>query len=456
MKTNTASKTLRRLIATAAAAAAITSAGAAFNPSTAAAAPEPLTVSSQAAAINPNGTLELFASSPDGGLNHRWQTGRDSDWVQWHAIPGGGNAKVAAGVNKNGSVELFKTTTSGALFHQWQQTPGGNDWSNWVEFKGGQTTSLAVAPNSAGALTLFTVASDGSIWRRSQGGPDGGWSYSTKMDNAGTAKQVAAARNQNGRLELFAIKGDNTVAHRWEQTAGKNDWTGWVSMGRTATNIAVGNNWNDALEVFVSNNGTIAHAWQQGPNSGFSGWLAMDGVVNGALAVGRNYSGRLEVFASNGQGKSMHRWQQTKGTNNWTGWVTFDTTSTPTVTRATGTKMGSNPFPQGQCTYGAAEKWKAATGYYLAVNGNARYWADSAKSKGWTVVNTPETRAIVVFQPGVQGAGSEGHVAWVDAVRVVNGQKVIDITEMNANGNPNFSQRSGVAHGAGMSYILAP
>jgi surface antigen len=47
--------------------------------------------------------------------------------------------------------------------------------------------------------------------------------------------------------------------------------------------------------------------------------------------------------------------------------------------------------------------------------GYAASWARNAAARGMAVGSTPQTGATVVFQPGVQGASSEGHVGHVVA-----------------------------------------
>ena len=97
--------------------------------------------------------------------------------------------------------------------------------------------------------------------------------------------------------------------------------------------------------------------------------------------------------------------------------------------RATGMAQGVNPGTQGQCTWGAAQKWFEASGSYPALTGNAMSWSDSAMAAGWTVVDDAQDRSIVVFQPGVAGAGDVGHVAWVDSVSQQPDGPWIHVTE---------------------------
>jgi len=128
-----------------------------------------------------------------------------------------------------------------------------------------------------------------------------------------------------------------------------------------------------------------------------------------------------------------------------------------------GETVGDNPFPAGQCTWGAdnlAHIFMAtdpsaypAGHNFIDVSGNALSWANSAAANGWTVVGTPHLDSIVVFQPGVQGAEAPyGHVAWVTAV-YSNG--TFQIEEMNATAGANYDFRT-VATASGESFILIP
>jgi hypothetical protein len=47
---------------------------------------------------------------------------------------------------------------------------------------------------------------------------------------------------------------------------------------------------------------------------------------------------------------------------------------------------------------------------------DARYWPANARLAGIPTGHTPRARALVVFQPGVLGAGAAGHIAFVQRV----------------------------------------
>lgn len=70
-------------------------------------------------------------------------------------------------------------------------------------------------------------------------------------------------------------------------------------------------------------------------------------------------------------------------------------------------------FPYGVCTWWAAQERPDLVG---AVWGDAFDWPREARRAGRPVTTQPTPGAIAVFQPGVQGAGALGHVAYVTAV----------------------------------------
>lgn len=128
--------------------------------------------------------------------------------------------------------------------------------------------------------------------------------------------------------------------------------------------------------------------------------------------------------------------------------------------RPRGATRTTNPGAVGNCTWGAAQKTYDAARYYPALTGNAHNWDNSAKAVGWKVVTNAEPRSIVVFEPGIQGASSSGHVAWVDRVEQRPDGRYIYITEMNGwsghGGGFNKWNTRTVKSVSGMSYILIP
>lgn len=104
----------------------------------------------------------------------------------------------------------------------------------------------------------------------------------------------------------------------------------------------------------------------------------------------------------------------------------------------------------GQCTWWAQYERKDEN---LMHMGNAQYWAGVAASRGYHVSGTPRVGATVVFQPGVQGASSGGHVGHVVAV-YGNGWFLLAETAFwwNGGGFGRVSYRYAHA-GSGVSFI---
>lgn len=201
---------------------------------------------------------------------------------------------------------------------------------------------------------------------------------------------------------------------------------------------------------------------------------------------GQEVQGRSGVNVSNGGWDSL--WYRTSD-NSFVADADLETatpgaaapdcgTPTPTVApaavslpgsgRTRGSTLDSNPFTGdyvGYCTYGTQEMVKRNAGFYVNLTRDAMFWADDARTRGWTVVGEAQPHSIVVFQPSL--VGGVGHVAWVDAVDYRGDGRYIAITEMNfgdgatpENGyrTTGFNQfHNRVTRDVpGMSYILIP
>jgi surface antigen len=100
-------------------------------------------------------------------------------------------------------------------------------------------------------------------------------------------------------------------------------------------------------------------------------------------------------------------------------------------------------FQNGQCTQWAADKRPdviktiviSAVSHDLLhgfgeiiPNFDARNWATLSQAAGLPTGQTPKVGALMVFQPGVMGAGSAGHIAYVQSVH----KRTFTISEMHA------------------------
>jgi surface antigen len=77
-----------------------------------------------------------------------------------------------------------------------------------------------------------------------------------------------------------------------------------------------------------------------------------------------------------------------------------------------------NAFAYGQCTWWADERYRQLHNTYVPwrTNANAAQWVDRAQEASWHVSSQPVQGAIIVLQPGVEGAWGLGHVGVVEQV----------------------------------------
>ncbi len=127
------------------------------------------------------------------------------------------------------------------------------------------------------------------------------------------------------------------------------------------------------------------------------------------------------------------------------------------IAATSGRTLASNPGASGQCTWWAENQAASYNFHYINTfgpnNGNAKFWAGNAAANGWRIGSTPRIGSIAVFQPGVAGAGSVGHVAWVEDFYPSTNTMLI--SEMNWKGPGIVDERtvSGAAGTAGLQYI---
>ena len=87
----------------------------------------------------------------------------------------------------------------------------------------------------------------------------------------------------------------------------------------------------------------------------------------------------------------------------------------------------ANHFAYGQCT------WYVATRRCIPWTGNADQWYHNAAAMGFSEGQEPVVGAVVVFRPGGDGAGSVGHVGYVEQVGPAGGTPAgyFELSEMN-------------------------
>lgn len=118
---------------------------------------------------------------------------------------------------------------------------------------------------------------------------------------------------------------------------------------------------------------------------------------------------------------------------------------------AMGQTMNRNWGYDGTCEWYVLDRFYKQAGVYPQVSGNADNFANSAGQSGWTVSDAPRVGSIAVFQPGMNGAGDVGHVAWVESI---SGNQ-ITISEMNFP-NPDQVTTRTIDPDNGVQYVYVP
>lgn len=102
---------------------------------------------------------------------------------------------------------------------------------------------------------------------------------------------------------------------------------------------------------------------------------------------------------------------------------------------SSGASVGSyNPYPQGQCTWWADERYHQLHGAYVPwlSQSDAWQWTSRAREYHWHVSSRPAVGDILNLQPWTQGAYGLGHVAVVEKL-LSNGHVLA--SNMNWGGN---------------------
>lgn len=285
-----------------------------------------------AAAVNTNGTSEVFVIS-GGQLLHSYQCSSCAGgWSGWSAVVAGSSfvGSPAVGQNADGRLEVFARESNGLLVHAYQAAPSAGPWI-W----GGALTTQPIASSPAvgrwnnGRLEVFAVAPGGSlvhVWQDGPNGSGGGWSGPAVMGGGLSAHQLAVAMNVNGSMEIFGITTGGSLAHVWLETS-TNSWSPLSPLaGASLVGApAVARNADGRLEVFArQSDGAMFHAWQPAPAAG--PWLSasLGGALTTDPALLQWPDGRLEIFAGGLSNTVNHLWQlAANGATGWSSWASL-------------------------------------------------------------------------------------------------------------------------------------
>ena len=197
-----------------------------------------------------DGRLEFWSTTAQGGLFTTWKltTDPNADWAGWTdflaevgALPGAVTA-VAVAPLPDGRLELWAATAQGGLFSTWKLTTDPNaDWAPWFDFlayRGGLPAGVqqvAMAPLPDGRLEAWVVTANGglfSTWKLDTD-PNADWaSWSDFLAEVGplprAVTDVAVAPLSDRRLELWASIAQGGIFTTWKLTTDPNaDWADW-------------------------------------------------------------------------------------------------------------------------------------------------------------------------------------------------------------------------------------
>ena len=262
-----------------------------------------------AVALNPGGTLTLFARNTAGQIVHAWQQdGAPNDW-KWGGAAGTGTpAKLTSDPGAiqapGGDVTVFAATASGAVLTTRQASPGANtSWTAWVSIGGdcagtpvpfvtGGTKLQVFCVTRAGALDVATLGVSGwGSWTAAGSGPAG---------MTGTPAVIAGPGGQPEVLVTAAGK----LACGWVSAAG-GAWTWGTSpaAATTVSNSPAAAAWpGGGIAVFARQaNGQLGYAVQSGGAGSWSAWSASSEHLLGSPAAWVNTGGVPEIAILNPQ-----------------------------------------------------------------------------------------------------------------------------------------------------------
>jgi hypothetical protein len=276
---------------------------------------------------------------------HSWQLTAGGSWSAWLSLgsPSGSNLQyLKATRNADGTLEVFATDNpligASQVYRINQITAGGSWVPSWTSMGAVGTnviTSFDVAPNiQDGRLEVFALRSDYHVVHEWQTAPEGPWSagWSDLGNPLGTTNwydhvdKIVVGQNAPGDpvnqgLDVFALyfRYSNKTYSIAETRQAGSTWSSWSVLPSFAnigsTDIAVGLNLNNRMQVFVTSTGSdnrynVQTIQQQTPGGLWMTWNnkgAPSSTTNPLyLQVARNQTtdpnsnGTLEIFASDG------------------------------------------------------------------------------------------------------------------------------------------------------------
>ncbi|MEZ0114575.1 hypothetical protein ABH920_008610 [Catenulispora sp. EB89] len=298
-----------------------------------------------ASGVHQDGRVEVFAVTPAGGIENRYETTADGSWSNWSGFGPSGTSlsvvSVATARHLDGRLEVFAVMSDGSILNKYEQTADGS-WSGWNSFANAKTAkSITVGVHQDGRLEVFAVTPSGGIQNNYETAPDkawAGWSgFGPTISGTGpTVDSVTTGQHHDGRLEVFAVMSDGSMQNKYEG-APDGSWSAWNGYAPAKTAKGTGSPGTDSagvhldgrMEVFaVTPGGGIQNKYETAPDQAWTGWndFGPSGVAT-ATTVTRHQDGRLEVFAVMSDGSIQNKYESSPG-GSWSPWNSYASAKT--------------------------------------------------------------------------------------------------------------------------------
>lgn len=241
------------------------------------------------AACHQDGRVELFALNGTGTVTRRAQTGPGSSSYTQAQSFDGVFATAAAVQDSWGGMQVYASSGDNSIRHRWQDfqnddTPSRGWFTPWTQL-GGVAIRLAVETGADGRGVLVAVKEDGTLMQRrmnvANAQTESEWGGVFPFD--GILDSLDMARNLDGRLVVFGTNPDRQLFQRFETAPGSGTWQPWAQIPASAdgaalrlSHVAAERNGNGRIELFaVDTTGMLFRTQQSGPNStAWSDWNA--------------------------------------------------------------------------------------------------------------------------------------------------------------------------------------
>ena len=262
-------------------------------------------VSEPGAAVDKNGSVEVFARNADGQVVDGSQSSSGFSWsTVGGSLPGTAAGDPGMVLQPDGDVSVFIRLTDGRVVTASQTAPNGGGWTAWSSLGGDVAGNPVAYTDPDGTVDLFAISSSGTLVADIEAyGAWIGWKTVGSSPDGLTDDPMALA-NQNGQTEVFVTTSAGNMDSAWG--TGSGSWT-WGSpltgedLGSGIASSPTGYAWSSDghLEIFARlANGDLAHAWQNEPSgvTDWSLWATLPGSPNGYPTAFLNGDGSPEVL----------------------------------------------------------------------------------------------------------------------------------------------------------------